>query len=299
MKQASRRIVRSLLYVLLAPIAACSEAATGGIIEEGRQVEVIVATVDGDPIGAQEVRARMERGLDRDAALEACIRERLLAGEAYRRGYGDAADVEEAGRHARVRELLRAIAAEHAPEAIAGQEVRRRFDEVRAEHELPERRVAEHLVVQYPPRATEGQRAQARTVAQAILREVRRGERSLLDVAQDRRRGEFDLRQEQLEPTAAEGSSLAEPFVAALFAAPEPGLLPEVVETPYGAHVVRLQSILEPTTLDFAEHEAEIRAVMADERRSAALADIVEDADERVDEDVADWALAQPLEEGT
>lgn len=66
----------------------------------------VVATVDGRPVYGSCVEAQARHlGLDRDAALEQCVRFELLAGVAEARGLIDDPDVVEAWR----RELVRAV----------------------------------------------------------------------------------------------------------------------------------------------------------------------------------------------
>lgn len=112
---------------------------------------------------------------------------------------------------------------------------------------------ASHILMGYPPQATAAQRDSVRREMEAVLQRLSSGEDfgSLArNVSQDRGSG-------------AQGGSLGEfgrgdmvkPFEDAAFAL-EPGETSGIVETPYGLHVIRLDSKTVPT---FEERKDEFR----------------------------------------
>ena len=115
---------------------------------------------------------------------------------------------------------------------------------------------ARHILIGLSPNADEDDKAAARTRAQELLAEVRAG-------------GDFaELAQAHSEDqaSAATGGELGlvvrgqtvPAFEAALFAL-SPGETSEVVETPFGFHVIQLTALEEATTVPFTEASVQIR----------------------------------------
>ena len=280
----------------LALLFGCGDEGSGSAGDiGGRRVDTIVATVDGEPIGAAEVLALMREGATREEALDARVRERLLAEEATRRGYAARADAHAEGQRALARALLEQIESEHPLRTATRAEARARFDELRGQHERPETRAGSVVRIELPAGADAGRRARGQRVAETLRRELGRDPAGTLRAlgAESVREG---LRVHVETLRASPRSELPPAIGAALFELPSPGVAPELLSADDGLRLVVLSRVVPGITLDFEEHEASIREQLVTERRRAALDRIVEDGDGQIDEAVASEAVQLPLE---
>src|SRR5690606_29202810 len=117
-----------------------------------------------------------------------------------------------------------------------------RVAESRIQQYLPECRIARHILVGVPPEAPEHEKAAAREKIEKALARLRKGE-------------SFDkvAREVSEDPgSARDGGSLGcvpkgrmvKPFEDALFAL-SAGQLSDIVETRYGLHIIKVESVLE------------------------------------------------------
>jgi hypothetical protein len=113
-----------------------------------RDVEVVVARVGDELIGASDVASRMRvSGLDRRSALEELIDEALLVNEARDRGLNGSPAERRAVERVMVRQMLKDFEAELTPESVPADAVRANFDEHRDKLQVPERRASWHILV--------------------------------------------------------------------------------------------------------------------------------------------------------
>ena len=101
-------------------------------------------------------------------------------------------------------------------------------------------------------------------------------------------------------PAAPREGTLAEPYAEALFALGAPGVVPRIVATEYGLHVIVLTGIEAPWEVPREEAEAVLRRQLAVEQRAARLMQIedelLEAVQPAVDEEARERALTMPLD---
>jgi hypothetical protein len=210
------------------------------------------------------------------APSEALVRledERLLSWYAAEHGYGEGRDVARELKRARVRALLRTAVEEgNAPADMRPEDVRARFEELRARRELPERRRVSHAL--FAAKTPDEQKA-VRGAAEALRAELGTAGTTAdmaAKLASLGARPEYlgkPLKVEQFE--VRPDSKLEAPFLAAVLARSEPGPVPTLVTTSYGLHVIVVEEVLPPLKLRFEEHEREIREQLSNERRAKVL----------------------------
>jgi hypothetical protein len=235
----------------------------------------IVATVNGEPIGLDEVRATAEStGLAPLDALHRLEQERVLlahVGEAQ-----SDAEVESATRRAAVQALLRAqIEAQVGPASVDDAEVAARYAAQRASWARPERRESVHVLATPTTPTDEAARAAAeRFVRAAIARLIAASDpvREAQAIgAEDTSGRSYTVRVEPV-PAVARHDALAEPYLAALFALPTaPAVTPEPVSTSFGVHAIVLTSIAPAFEVPLEEASPVLRRQLLAEHRAVAL----------------------------
>ncbi len=134
---------------------------------------------------------------------------------------------------------------------------------------------ASHILFAVPQNADPAQKAAARTKAQAALKQVRGG----ADFAKVARE------QSQDTGSAQNGGDLgffpkgqmAPTFEAAAFAL-KPGGISNLVETPFGFHIIKLQERRAPRTAPLAEVSGQIKQFLTERDREAKFTQFVEQA---------------------
>lgn len=170
---------------------------------------------------------------------------------------------------------------------LTDEELRRLYEE-----DQPGTRVqARHILMGFPDQPTEAQKDSVREVMSGILDRVRAGEDF----------GELARTYSQDRGSGAQGGDLGEfgagemvrPFEEAAFAL-EPGEVSDLVETPFGIHVIRLDR---KTTPDFEEilpmYRIQVIAERYEEAESLYVAGLEEEASPQVEEGAG--ALARQL----
>ncbi|HWP35461.1 MAG TPA: SurA N-terminal domain-containing protein [Thermodesulfobacteriota bacterium] len=155
---------------------------------------------------------------------------------------------------------------------VTDDEVRRRYEARRAELSTPPQVSARHILVAVPPDASPEAVEAARQKARAALERLRKGEdfgKVALEVSDDRATLRDRARAGDLGFFAR--GTMVKPFEDAAFAL-KPGELSDVVRTPFGFHVIRVDAVREGRTPPLeevrAQLEREIRLEKA--RRQAA-----------------------------
>jgi peptidyl-prolyl cis-trans isomerase D len=155
-------------------------------------------------------------------------------------------------------------------------------DEVRAEYEqrkdamgTPEERKASHILIEVPADAPEATVEAARQKAQGLLDTLK---------AQPERFAEL-AKTESNDPGSAEqggdlgyfgrGAMLAE-FEKAAFSAEKPGLIPELVRSDFGFHIIRLDDIRKSTTPTLDAVHDKIKADLVDKAASRRFLEVAE-----------------------
>jgi len=226
----------------------------------------VAATVDGEPIGLDEVRAAMDEadaGLTAEQALDALIDEHVLAREAARRGVGGVdVDIERA--RAMARRLVLKIRDETTVDDIDQRALLEDYERQRARFvHGPERRVIHAVVKTGKGPAVDP--AAAEKLAQRI-RAAEDGASSADDFAaraepfQKEAGGAVKI--ESLPPFSAGSKRFVPEFVAAAFAVPKVGGVSPPFATSFGWHVLYVIEELPAQDVPFAE----ARRVLAEER---------------------------------
>jgi peptidyl-prolyl cis-trans isomerase D len=151
---------------------------------------------------------------------------------------------------------------------VAPEEVKKAFEERRAQLETAEERRARHILIEVPAGASDEVRAKAKARAQVLLEQVRAAPASFASVAKA---------QSQDPGSAVEGGDLGffprgkmvKPFDDALFALKR-GEIAGPVETQYGYHIILLEETKAPQGPSFdavkGQIEAELRNTHAHKR---------------------------------
>ena len=260
----------------------------------------VIATVDGAPIALAEVeRVSRELGISPHRALVRLEEELVLAHRAERSAVASDPEIERAGRRAAVRELLaRVIEPESTPAQVTEAELEARRGALSDALTSPETRRASHLLVPLESDAPQERRDAAMRLARRIHDEV--ATETDPAAALDRHagaEGAFELTVEHMDPLRQ--SQLDAGGGDPLFAAPSLGVLPDVLASAYGLHVVVLEEILPPWEVPREEWEPVLRRQIANERRAQALEALARELSERhpihVDARAADVAEHVPL----
>lgn len=252
------------------------EAATGAA-SEARAEGPIVATVDGVDISLREVEDVVRRtGLSPRQALTRLEEEVVLARAAEAEGMGDDdPEVRDVERRAAVQALLaREIEERIRPETIPDEEVAERLLRDLPMFAQPERRASVHVLARpirdAPPEADAAAERFARRVLSELMAEADPA------AAAERYRDEnvegrtFEILVEAV-PAARREGDLAAPYAAGLFGPTALGLVPEVVHSRFGWHVIVVTEILPPWEMPREEAESLVRRQLAVEARAAAL----------------------------
>lgn len=250
MSRATCDCVWLLSLMLGVACVACTDAREGtSAALDRRQARVavgVVSSVDGHPIEIAEVADLARTGqFSPVAALRRLQAERLLAGEAERRGYAQRKATQYASRQALVQALLvQAVEAQEVSET----ELEQAYTAQKARFERPARRRATHLLAELPKHATPEQTRLALTFMTQALERVRGAPEPLETLHALRQSAPAGLRvsMEDLPPAPAEGAFVPE-FSHALFSVAAPGVVPTVVHTQFGYHVIVVSELLPAT----------------------------------------------------
>ncbi len=169
----------------------------------------------------------------------------------------------------------------HADTAVTDEDVRRAFSK-----EAPGSRVhARHILLAWPDQATDAQRDSVRALANDLLSRIKNG----ADFAQLAQRYSDD------PGSASKGGDLGwfgrgemvKPFEDAAFAM-EPGETSDVVESPYGLHIIQVE---EKETPSFDELGSRFRQQLVQERQLQAESTYVAGIEETAKPTVTDGAV--------
>ncbi len=237
------------------PMQSAAPSATGPPnTVNGREV---VATVNGHPIYADDLRAELiRRGADfldprtstdeKAAALDQVVRVEVLFQAADRDHYADRPEIVE-----NVRQLMANrfwydhVSARYREIAVTDEEVREYYESHRAEYSDPERARAAIIFFRFPPNASEEQKALERRQAREVLAHARAqpGGRTFAEqaAAHSDESGSRDHGGDI--GWVAKGARIYKwdpKIIDALFALGSPGDISEPVETARGLFLVRL-----------------------------------------------------------
>jgi len=132
---------------------------------------------------------------------------------------------------------------------------------------LPEAVRARHILIKLAPDADEATRQSAREKLDAILTEARQG----ADFASLAREYSEDVSAEQGGDLGYFGrGQMVKPFEDAAYAL-RPGQISEIVETPYGLHLIRLEDYREAQAIPEDRVRERIRALVREQKGRQAV----------------------------
>jgi len=249
----------------------------------------VVARVNGVPILRQDLLRQMQSsqtqsggvggrtkgGDKRQQALQALIREELLAQEAARRGFAGHDAVWRTQRRALANLLLRTEFGQHFTKRSISQETLRAAYELNKLHFVRPRAVTvSHIVVMAGNKDPEDHHRQAHVAA-----------RQIHDIATSGRLSDDEFRQiaalikkrhkgMQIKPetfTTPRRGVTVPIFADAAFALKRPGDISPVVQTSFGYHVIYLMEHVAARNISFEQAEDELRERVFEEARQMAL----------------------------
>ena len=255
-----RRFAWALLPAMILPLAACDDGGTSGLVvarAAGHELTVgetvrLIAPENNLPAQRQVVEAVADLWIDYTLLAEAAAGDTTL-------GSIDFAPLVRQQEEAQMIVALRDSMIQ-ADTVISDEELRRRFAQ-----EAPGSSVrARHILLAWPEQATDEQRDSVRAQAESLLERVHGG----ADFA------ELARQYSQDPGSAAQGGDLGffgrgdmvRPFEEAAFAL-EPGETSDVVESPYGLHIIRVE---EKETPDMEAVGPQFRQMLVQQRRFQA-----------------------------
>lgn len=220
--------------------------------------ERVAALVDGVPITVDDVASLLQQtdaGMAPREALDALVRQQLLAAEAERRGFGDSSEVAAERSRALATALLDKEVQEISVDTLDQQRLRQVY-ESRLEEFVhgPERRVI-HAV------ALVGKKRFATDEAREVIGRVHAAVRDAVTEDEFRssvapliaEHGKKRFRVETLPPFGSATRRFAMPFVQAAFDLPAPGHVSQPFETKFGWHVLLVLEELPAADVPFEE----------------------------------------------
>jgi len=218
----------------------------------------VAARVDGVPITVGDVRELVDEtdgGLGPAEALDALVRQQLLAAEAERREFTGHGEVLSERRNALASALIDRLADEVSLETLDQQKLRTVYEQrLNKFVHGPKRRVIHAVARIGKKRLTDEQARQlAARVGEAASGATNRKEfrRAVLPLVAEH--GRKKLRIETLPPFHEKTKKIAAPFVAAAFGLPGPGHLSEPFQTKWGWHVLLVLEELPARNTSFEE----------------------------------------------
>ncbi len=266
--------------IALLAIAACDrgQPSKRGVVELGhdRLGDEIVATVYGHGIHKREVQERMRaERIDARAALTGLENDLLLALRAESSGNADE-EVSRSESRALAQALL-VTAVERAPEGVVSPgEIDRLIAADPSRFTRKETRESAHLRVVRTAGMDNAAQKRAVAVLEGLLLELRgqpNATELLPTLAEQVRSAGFEVALEAFPPFAREGVNAD--YATAVFDRAETGLIPTVVATSFGFHLIAVTAIHPAAQEASEEARAEVLSQLQLERRTKLAADLI------------------------
>jgi peptidyl-prolyl cis-trans isomerase C len=260
----------ALACALACALASCRRPATDRSTQAGWPMiadapasDEVVATVDGRPIRASDIRVQAAAaGSSAKQALDDLITAETLAGEAARRHFDRAPEVKEAARAESVRRLLALdFEKETTADAIPSAITRSYYFHYRNLFDHSEYVDVWHILVPLPKQASPALRTAARATAEDLARRAKGISLDAFRALATQEKPPAGIAPLKLEEivTARDGWTLTS-FSYPAFELTRPGQTSGVVETSYGFHVIYYVRRIPPRHLSPDEAAPEIRA---------------------------------------
>lgn len=239
---------QQLACVLAVGSAAC-DAESGpkspvGVAQRGQERVGghVVSTVEGHAITIADIEELTAQGVSKERALSILQSERLLIQEAKRRGLESDPAVATVFQQALAQQVL--VEEVEAP-GVSEEEIRAAYEAAGTRYRRGERRASFHVLARLGQDATPERAADAKALIEEIIGELRIGTFNAGELRgryQKKRRGGFRLVAEVIPP-AGRNAPLEQPYLDAIFAAAEPGVVPRPVRTSFGWHAILVTKI--------------------------------------------------------
>ena len=241
--------------------------------ERDELVRTILDRIVEHHLAAQIARARGVAATD--AEVDDDLKE-MRREQAFEQGLAAAGITAEQLRHQRrlsldMAKLMRAASPGPVPEAA----ITAYYRDNRERFLLPEAVTASHIMIRVNPDATPEQRAEARRRATDVLNQILGGAdfaRTARDVSEDTGTAQSG----GLVGTFPRGS-MDPAFEAAAFSA-KPGEISDLVETPFGFHIIRVDEHMAGRMQALDDVRGDIRTLLTDRAQQEALNKLIEEA---------------------
>jgi len=273
---------RRVAVVALVVLAACggeptdvSQARGTNLTAATAAAEEVVARVNGAPILRQQLVEQMRGGEGRRAALQALVREELLAQEAARRGLASHPSVSRMQRRAMANRLVARFGEGFSKADIPRDLLEKAYNLNRIHFQRPELVRVSHVLVLVRPGEDEGRHRHALRAARHLRQIAASGRlspdefRQLPDLLPEQERDGLPIKVETLN-TPRRGLTVPE-FADAAFALKKPGDVSPVVATSFGYHVIYLVERIPARNVTLEQAEAELRDKTYEQAKSLAF----------------------------
>ncbi|WP_227814583.1 SurA N-terminal domain-containing protein [Nitrogeniibacter aestuarii] len=159
--------------------------------------------------------------------------------------------------------------------SISDEELQAAYDARKAALEVPEERKASHILIEVPAGASDEQVAAAKARAQGLLDKLKADPASFAALAKAESDDPGSKSDGGNLGFFGRGAMLPE-FEDAVFSAKAPGLIPEIVKTEFGFHVIQLDEIRAASTPGFADSKDRIRDELVEEAAGRRFAEVAE-----------------------
>jgi peptidyl-prolyl cis-trans isomerase C len=268
------------LLLMLAALAGCRDrpgpelpAESAALVPRVDRPDQVVARVNGVPILRKELLQQMRSGQSRQDALEALIRQELLAQEALRKGLADDPEVRRVRRRAMANLMIRRGFKYNKTDIPAGA-VAAAYERNRKHFMHPELVEVAHVLVFARRRDTPEHHRQALKAARQVRAIAGAGKLSAKEFAEivglvAPQHPDLKLTAESL--TTPQRGLTEESFADAAFELKKPGDVSPVVITPYGYHVIYLKRRIPARNTSLEQADGEIRERLLEELRPRAF----------------------------
>jgi peptidyl-prolyl cis-trans isomerase C len=138
----------------------------------------------------------------------------------------------------------------------------------------PEQVKASHILIGVDAKATPEQKAEARKKAETVLADVRKPDADFAALAKEHSTCPSKSRGGDLGFFPRQGQ-MVEPFAAAAFAL-QPGQISDVVETPFGYHIIKVTERHDPNQITFEKAKMDIVNGLTRQKREEAIRKYIE-----------------------
>ncbi|MCP4674915.1 MAG: peptidyl-prolyl cis-trans isomerase [Deltaproteobacteria bacterium] len=241
----------------------------------------IAASINDNHISLENVReliSAMDGGLPVEEAVQALIRNELLAAESKRRGYGQFREVADVRKRALARSFLRNKIGEGINPETLDQKKLRQYYESKKEYFVhgPQRRVV-HILATLNKKKTN--KKEALKIAEAIAERARKvkSEEEFISLGEAKKKElPKKIIFEHLDPFSAESKRLVKPFVEGAFAVSKVGQTSPPVETGFGWHVIYVAEELPEKNVSFEEARIDLAEKVLPYEREARAKELLE-----------------------